>query len=149
MQTKEGFLIFIRPSIPTDKPLLQKIFYDSRKAAFFWEDSAKYQLTDFDQSTQEELVLVAQDQEKICGFISLYLPENFIHNFFVAPEATGQHIGKQLLTAGLARLERPARLKCVSKNQLALAFYLKNGWEKEWETIAPENYWNLIYTKEK
>jgi ribosomal protein S18 acetylase RimI-like enzyme len=136
----------IRPATTIDYPELRSLYLASRQAAFFWEDAAKMSMQDFDHDTRDEqiLVAVAADDQPI-GFISLYLPDNFIHCLFVAPTAQHQHVGGQLLTAGLQRLQLPARLKCVARNDSALAFYEAQGWQRESLNSDGEPYWNLVF----
>jgi ribosomal protein S18 acetylase RimI-like enzyme len=136
----------IRQAISGDYPQLRNIYLSSRQAAFFWEDAAKMTLSDFDRDTVDEQIWVAIDEKgQLTGFISLYLPDNFIHCLFVAPTAQHQHTGSQLLAAGLTHMGRPARLKCVARNTNALAFYEAHGWQRESLNTDDEPYWNLIF----
>lgn len=135
----------IREAQDGDLSCLQDIYFRSRKANFFWEDSQKYYLEDFFEATKDEYVLVYEENQQIKGFISIYRCDNFIHNLFVDPKYFRKQVGKDLLNAGLATIGRPASLKCVSKNTNGLRFYLKNGWEKVAENTDQEPYWLLIY----
>ena len=44
----------------------------------------------FDHDTQEEQIFLVEENNKIHGFVSLYVPNRFIHLLFVHPEAAGQ-----------------------------------------------------------
>jgi GNAT superfamily N-acetyltransferase len=135
----------IREMLKTDLPALRTLYNESRRASFFWE-KADYSIVDFDEATRDELVLVITKAEKILGFVSIYLPENFVHNLFVDPKAGRQQAGTQLLTAALSVVKRPARLKVVSKNKMALNFYEKNKWIKVCEKVnVKEPYWLMEY----
>lgn len=136
----------IRQATSSDYPQLRQIYLDSRQSAFFWEDASKMTLTDFDHDTKDEQIWVAETAApQLAGFISLYLPDNFIHCLFVAPAAQHQHAGSQLLAAGLQHTGRPARLKCVARNTNALAFYEAHGWQRAGLNTDDEPYWNLIF----
>ncbi|UOQ54969.1 GNAT family N-acetyltransferase [Hymenobacter cellulosivorans] len=107
---------------------LRQLYLRARQQAFTWLDSTQFALADFDAATQGETILVALDQEKPVGFVAWWPPDNFVHSLFVAPEQAGQGIGKALLQACLARVGRPATLKCLQANDPALRFYERQGW---------------------
>lgn len=110
---------------------LQQIYLEARQQTFQWLDTSAYQLNDFDQATQDEVIRVALVGEKPVGFISWYVPDNFIHNLFIDQALRNQGIGKALLNHCLTELGRPARLKCLQQNKNALGFYQSQGWQIE------------------
>lgn len=57
-------------------------------------------LNDFDRDTIEEQIIVAVENDHVLGFTSLYVPNRFIHNLFVHPDAAGKGVGDQLLKRG-------------------------------------------------
>lgn len=125
---------------------LRRLYLISRIHTFFWENESSFTLTDFDHDTEGELVLIAIKNNKILGFISLYLEDNFIHNLFVLPEQKGVGIGTSLMKEAQTILKKPMKLKCLSKNKKALRFYESKGWEKMDEMRFEnenKNYWNL------
>lgn len=103
-------------------------------------------LDDFDRDTSEEQILLAEENNQVLGFASLYVPDRFIHNLFVHPSAAGKGVGKQLLQQSVAVLGTPVTLKCVSDNDKALTFYKKQGWKAVVEEGEPgSRYWVLQY----
>lgn len=125
---------------------LRKLYLVSRIDTFFWEEESTFKLTDFDHDTEDELVLVAIKNNKILGFISLYLEDNFIHNLFVLPEKKGMGVGTSLMKEVQTILKKPMKLKCLSRNKDALKFYESKGWKKIDEVKFEnenKNYWNL------
>lgn len=140
-------MLIIREMSEEDRVDLRELYYNSRKVPFDWQDLSKFKVEDFDRDTLEEVVLVAEDDGTICGFISLYLPDNFIHCLFIAPESKRRGLGQKLLLEAKQRLELPMKLKCVSKNTQTLEFYKKAGWQQVNEVQEDEPYWNLIYLK--
>ena len=71
--------------------------------------------------------------ERIVGMLSVYVPEAFIHHLYVAAESRSGGVGRRLLNAAETWLPYPWRLKCVTANTRALAFYARQGWVKEAE----------------
>jgi GNAT superfamily N-acetyltransferase len=120
--------IQIRAAIDLDKPALREIFLRCRERYFTWLDAGRLQLEDLDAATAEEPILVAVHENQIVGFVSWWPPTNFVHNLFAAPRLTRRGIGSELLAACLAEIGRPATLKCVKRNEPALAFYRQLGW---------------------
>lgn len=83
--------------------------------------------------------------ERIVGMLSIYEPEAFIHHLYVAAESRSGGIGSCLLNAAETWLPYPWRLKCVTANTRALAFYARQGWLKEAEGDGEEGpYVQLI-----
>ncbi|HWI49013.1 MAG TPA: GNAT family N-acetyltransferase [Rummeliibacillus sp.] len=136
----------IRVANELDYPELRNVYLQSRRKTFFWENTEEMILEDFDKHTVGEYIIVAEENNHILGFASLYLPDNFIHNLFVHPDFLGKGVGLQLLKASIEKMNRPLKLKCVSKNQKAMKFYERNGWKKVVEEGNPnDRYWVMMY----
>ncbi|MEZ5589608.1 MAG: GNAT family N-acetyltransferase [Gammaproteobacteria bacterium] len=138
-------MIKIRPRAMSDLNALREIYLESRKNAFDWMDSTEFSLEDFDRDTEGELIWVALRDDKPVGFISVWAPENFIHNLFIHPSALRQGIGSALLSVCLNNIGRPATLKCLIQNADARAFYLSKGWEIASEDDGPDGEYHLMY----
>ncbi|MBS4201680.1 GNAT family N-acetyltransferase [Bacillus sp. FJAT-49732] len=136
----------IRVANELDYPELRNVYLQSRRKTFFWENTEEMILEDFDKHTVGEYIILAEANNQILGFASLYLPDNFIHNLFVHPDFLGKGVGGRLLNASIEKMNRPLKLKCVSKNQKAMKFYERNGWKKVVEEGDPnEKYWVMMY----
>ena len=120
-------MMFVRPFDSSDRPVLREIFVRSRKKAFSWQPAHAFQLGDFDEQTAGEALLVAEDDGMVIGFLSLWEPDDFIHHLFVDPEWIRRGIGTALLRALPGWLTTRYRLKCLTRNALALAFYSGHG----------------------
>lgn len=79
--------MLIREASIEDYPQLRQIYLESRRQSFHWLNTEEIKLQDFDQDTKEEQIFLAEESNKILGFISLYVPDRFIHLLFVHPEA--------------------------------------------------------------
>lgn len=124
---KTGNSIAHSRSKTVDYPQLREIYLASRRQSFHWVKAEDMDLHDFDQDTQDEQIFIAEENSKILGFISLYVPDRFIHLLFVHPEAAGQGAGDLLLKQAIKVLGTPITLKCVSENHNALSFYQKEA----------------------
>ncbi|ALA54930.1 acetyltransferase (putative) [Shouchella clausii] len=52
-----------------------------------------------------------------------------------------------MMNASIKKMDKPLRLKCVSKNHKALNFYENNGWKKIIEEGELESrYWVMEYS---
>lgn len=107
---------------------LSTIYLESRCKSFTWLDQSQFHLDDFSSDTEDEKIWVACFREKPLGFVSVWLPENFIHHLYVHPDHTNKGIGGALLQHCVERVKRPMRLKCMKQNVAATAFYKKKGW---------------------
>jgi ribosomal protein S18 acetylase RimI-like enzyme len=140
-------MIKIRKAAIDDTPALEILFLITRQHTFHWESPDKFKLEDFKQSTAGETILVAEDKDaSIVGFISVWEQDSipFIHHLFVAPNHQRKGIGKLLMQSLLTRLTPPYRLKCVTKNKGALAFYQKQGWIEIGQGISEDGDYLLL-----
>jgi GNAT superfamily N-acetyltransferase len=131
----------------SDYPALREIFYSARRDSFHWLNPDDLKLSDFDSSTEAELILTAWTENKIAGFISVWMPDRFIHNLFVIHDCRGHGVGTALINEAARRAGLPLSLKCAMHNTSALSYYLSHGWkiEKE-ETGGAEQYYLMSFT---
>nr|WP_253202592.1 GNAT family N-acetyltransferase [Flavobacterium sp. MC2016-06] len=93
-------------------------------------DSITFNLLDFDKETQGEYILTVLCDDKVIGFISVWIPTNFIHHLYIDESFHKRGIGKELLKTVIEKTGLPIRLKCLEKNTDAIQFYKKLGFEK-------------------
>jgi GNAT superfamily N-acetyltransferase len=118
----------IRPATLDDRPALRDLFLLTRREAFVWQRANSFQPDDFDTQTEGEDVLLAQNADtQITGFVSVWMPDRFIHHLFVAPSSQRQGVGLALLRALPQWRASRYRLKCLTRNKAALAFYRAQG----------------------
>lgn len=133
-RSKDNHSITLRPAQKKDTAALEDLFLITRRATFPLRPANEFQPGDYVKSVsaQNDDVWIAEDQGKIVGFMSINLaPHNFIHNLFVHPDHQGRGIGKMLLNLAGQLLGRPMRLRMVTDNRTAGAFYEKMGWKIE------------------
>ena len=123
---------------PNDLPAMRELYLKVRQATFTWFDTSHYQLSAFDSDTAGEYTLVAYLDDTVAGFVSAYLPDNFIHHLYVSNEYHSRGIGKMLLNAMLEKLQPPVRLKCLQQNQAGVAFYERNGFKQTEKGVSLE-----------
>lgn len=111
----------------TDYPSLRTLFLKERQTTFSWIDSSHFHLKDFDTAIRDEEVLVAIIDSVAVGFISIWMPEKFIHHLYVDQKYHDKGIGTQLLKAAIDKANFPITLKCLEKNTEAVAFYKRKG----------------------
>lgn len=122
-------IITIRKS---DYPSLRILFLKERQSTFSWIDPSRFHLKDFDTAIKDEEVLVAVIDTIVVGFISIWMPNKFIHHLYVDQKYQDKGIGTQLIKAAIEKANFPLTLKCLEKNIKAVAFYKRKGFiEKE------------------
>jgi len=122
----------IREIKNSDFDTLRILFLKERQVTFSWIDPTEFKLDDFEKHIKGELVLVAVDNEVPVGFISIWMPNNFIHHFYIDRQHQSKGIGTLLLKSAIQQTNFPVTLKCLEENIKAVTFYRKKGFiEKE------------------
>lgn len=123
---------------------LREIFLTVRRKSFHWIEPEILKLSDFDESTKDELILAALIKNKIIGFISIWVPDKFIHNLFVLEGFQGKGAGTALLNEAVERVGLPLTLKCVKANTKALSYYKSHNWKVVKEEMGAEGLYYLL-----
>ncbi len=124
-------MITIRAANRQDRARLAVIYFEVRKAAFTWAPPNLFKLEDFETDTVGETIFVANQGDRIMGFVSLYEKDKFIHHLFVDPRYQKSGLGSLLLDRAVKALGLPVRLKCVLLNTQGCEFYQRRGWKIE------------------
>ncbi|MEG0730801.1 MAG: GNAT family N-acetyltransferase [Vagococcus sp.] len=99
-----------------------------RKKTATWLDKETVPLENFIDMIDVETIYIAYKNEKMIGFLTLYVPDQFIHLFFVDADSQGSGIGSQLLKVVETDIaEGTISLKCLMYNETAIKFYQKKG----------------------
>ena len=126
--------ILVLEAKQTNYEELRDIFFTVRRDTFHWIDPKELKLSDFDESTKDELILAAFIKNKIVGFVSIWVPDKFIHNLFVL-----QDFQEAIKKVGL-----PLTLKCVKSNTKAFNYYKSHNWKIEKEEMGSEGLYYLM-----
>jgi len=119
----------VRAAIPSDSHAVQDIFKTSIENAEWLPELAR--VSDFAKSSEGELVYVASSNDgEVVGFVSVQIDGSFVHHPYVHADFQNTGVGRSLLSSLQHWLPAPWRLKCIRKNQRALAFYLRNDWRE-------------------
>lgn len=135
----------IRQYQETDRQFLRILYLTARQAAFTWRDTRHYRLEDFDRATRGEEIWVAEEADKLLGFVSIYRADNFIHHLYVDPHLPPRGIGSALLHTAERTFTSAGSLKCLVRNQKALAFYHKHGWQNIATGCDSDEEYYLLY----
>lgn len=139
-------MIKIRKANSKDTNQLAKLFLEMRQATFTWESPDKFKLEDYQKATEGETIFLAEDNQKIIGFISVWEHDSpaFLHHLFISKSHQKKGIGRLLIQSLSSSIPLPYRLKCIVKNENALAFYLKNGWSIAGKGISEDGDYLLL-----
>ncbi|MEN2398567.1 GNAT family N-acetyltransferase [Flavobacterium sp. MC2016-06] len=129
-------------------PVLKKLFLQERQSTFTWVNQAEFKLSDFDRETEGEYLLIALENEVVIGFISVWLPNNFIHHLYIDKQYHGQGIGTKLLNAVTDKIGFPITLKCLENNTQAVHFYRRKGFVQKERGLSGHGGYILFELKE-
>ena len=146
--SKKDPALIVRPWQESDRPFLRTIYLHARREAWPWLDGSEWQLEDFDAATLGETLWVAEQDGHRIGFASVLENDNFLHNLFIDPQYQGRGAGSALLETVQARFTSTGALKCLKKNEQALRFYQRHGWEIESSGESPEGEYYLLHWKQ-
>jgi GNAT superfamily N-acetyltransferase len=131
----------LREFRPADRPRCREILVAAQPFAHPRQSALDIGLGDFDASTREEEIWVADQDGEIRGWSSLYRPGRFLHHLYVDLAWRGQGIGRALLGRAVARCGGSAELKCDEANRDGQAFYWAAGWRAAGWGWAPSGPW--------
>ena len=120
----------IQEAATCDLPALEQLYRESVTGAPWLPQTVCVGKSFADVSPGEVVYLVKALSGELCGFVSVYAPESFIHHLYVAPEFQRRGLASALLASLHESLPLPWRLKCTQANTNALAFYVAKGWQK-------------------
>lgn len=124
-----------------DEIRLAEIFNQARESAgcFPCENIAH---KEFLKQVEGEAIFVAEVENDIIGFTSVWEPDNFIHHLYVSPKWQRNGVGEQLILHCKNIYGLPLSLKCVTANIVACNFYEKLGWVSKDQAVGPEGEYN-------
>lgn len=136
----------IRVPHEEEKPILLDIFNEARSSAGCFRQGAK-NLSEFEKLTKKEAVFVAEVEQQIVGFVSVWEADAFIHHLYISPRFQRKGFGRALLEMCERKYGRPLSLKCICANVKALNFYKRNGWTSKGYGTGPDGPWERLWLK--
>ena len=137
--------VHIRPWQESDRPFLRTLYLHARRETWPWLNGAEWQLEDFDEATRDEVIWVAVQNGHRVGFASVWTNDNFLHNLFVDPQYQSLGVGRLLLEQVQKTFTSTGALKCLVRNERAIAFYQRHGWHIEATGDSPEGEYYLMH----
>ena len=123
----EAATLHIRPYTPADAEACVGIFDRAWHAGHPYAPR-KIDLAILEAETKDETILVGESDGSIVGFVSVYLPQSFVHHLYVDSALQGRGFGAALLERAVTLAGGSASLKCQTRNDSALSFYRRLGW---------------------
>lgn len=136
--------VIIRLAQEGDRPYLRAIYLLARRKAWSWLNNAEWRLKDFDDVTRDEQIWVAVQDGRQIGFASVWTADNFLHNLFVDPCYQRAGAGSALLRHVQTTFTSDGTLKCLVKNERAVAFYQRHDWHIEATGDSPDGEYYLM-----
>ena len=122
-----------------------EMIYNSAMRIADWLPEPARNKFDFGSATMGEDIFVAVNSDRlITGFVSVWTAESFIHHLYVDAAFRRSGVGSELLASLHNWLPRPWKLKCVTANSEAMAFYLSLGWVSEKTENGPDGEYHLM-----
>ncbi len=87
--------------------------------------------TNFSSLVRNEKILLAICETEVVGFVSIWVPEKFIHHLYIKPENQKKGLANALINACIERYGLPLSLKSLAANVNACHFYENNKWNIE------------------
>ncbi|MBT4793109.1 MAG: GNAT family N-acetyltransferase [Halobacteriovoraceae bacterium] len=137
--------IVIRNLIEFDEIILAEMYCRLNTDTFIWMAPGTFSNEDFERDTSGEEILVAVLGDQLVGFVSVKHSESLIHHLYIDSKTQGKGIGKVLLDSGVELInKRPVFLNCRVKNERALNFYKKYGFEIDGKADdPPDDYYKM------
>ena len=137
--------ITVRPWQESDRPFLRTLYLHARREAWPWLESDAWKLEDFDEATRDEQIWVALQDGHRVGFASVWTNDNFLHNLFVDPHYQHLGVGRLLLKQAQKTFTSTGAVKCLVRNERAVAFYQHHGWHIEARGDSPDGAYYLMH----
>lgn len=133
----------LRQKQDSDLPALEEIFRMNRGRQVSWLNPDRPE-DNFEEQSRGEAILVAESAGEILGFVSVWVPDSFIHHLYVHRDHQGRGVGKLLVDEVVCLCDQDLTLKCVRANVGAMNFYLKTGWTEVSSGIGTDGEYALL-----
>jgi ribosomal protein S18 acetylase RimI-like enzyme len=138
----------IRLAEEIDFDVLLEIYNQSRADSAHFGD-LEASITGFQELIAGEEIHVAtsaqESEHTILGFVSVWVPQKFIHHLYISPEHQKKGVAQALIQQCICSYGLPLSLKSDLANQEACRFYEHNHWVAESTHESPSGpyhyYW--------
>lgn len=123
------------------------LYNQIRKETETWIDKSLVTLEEFEEMIEVETIYIAYDKQRMIGFLTFYVPDNFIHLFFIDANHQGTGIGSYLLNEVISDFYgEEISLKCLIHNHLGIKFYQSKGFiiTKEYIENEPDDCYLMV-----
>ena len=130
----------VRPLAKDDAVDVAALFAASRRAAMPWLPVLHTPVEDvafFTAEVETSSGWGAIDEGRLVGFA--LLRDGWLNHLYVAPEWRGRGVGSALLSRALTAAAAPVDLWVFARNEPALAFYARHGFEESERTDGSAN----------
>jgi len=128
MTMAEGDRLRFRPARPADHGACAEIFLAARMRANPDIPADRFAIEDFNLSTDDLEILVAERGGLVVGFVGLDRAQRELSHLFVSPLEQGRGVGALLLAEAGRILGPGAHLLCDAQNTSVREFYRAQGW---------------------
>ena len=135
--------VHIRSYKEEDFDDLLRIYTSAKKSADCYSGE-EVRSDDLRELIRGEDNLVAAYGKRLVGFVSVWVPDNFIHHLYVSPDHQSRGIGNALINTCKTKFGLPLYLKCDRCNIKALNYYKKHGWTKISEGVGEHGLWEKL-----
>ncbi|MEM7534397.1 MAG: N-acetyltransferase [Chloroflexota bacterium] len=125
-------MVSIRFANTTDIPILLDIYNEARARLDCFQEQ-DISLKQFQNIIKGEKIHIAvvndgTSTQNIAGFISVWVPQRFVHHLYIQPAYQNMGIATRLINTCAETYGLPLSLKSLVANTRACAFYERNGW---------------------
>jgi len=122
----------------SEQPICAGI-YESAWNSAMPHSKRQINVAEFRNEVEGELTYGSLIRDRLCGYISIWKPDWFIHHLYIDPSVHGIGIGRALLihVQNMAG-NNPLSLKCQTANKKALGFYNAAGFTESQESGEDE-----------
>ncbi len=123
-----GGIYVIRPPTPRELPACAEIFA-AGQGEILPIGAGPSSPADFATAVAgEQLTVAVGVTGTVAGFVSLWVPDRFVHFLHVRAACRGRGLARRLLHHARRQAGGPLELKCLLGNAPALACYHRLGW---------------------
>lgn len=123
-------IAFIKEYVELDFESILDVYHRSREPESCFVKNVLTR-SQFALLIRKELIFLCVKQSKVIGFISICVPERFVHHLYILPEYQSSGIGTKLIEHCIQLFGLPISLKSLAANEKACSYYESHSWVNE------------------